>query len=391
MSRACIAAALLLAFVTTLRADAAEFRLPREVAPTGESVRLHIDPDRPAYSGDVRVELQVAAGTDSVCFHAEGQELTAIRLTQSGRALSVTRQGGPDGLQTLHLAQPLERGPAMLEIDFTRPLGTRSVGLYRTVRDGRGYVFSQFESADGRKAFPCWDEPAFKIPWQVTLDVPRTQQAVSNAPVEREVEGDSTKTIVFARTPALPSYLVAIAVGPLEFTPRAGHLDADTRRHDTGSVAPRGTHGRDHPPAARRARALVRLAPPLRKLDLIARAGLLAAAPWRTPAPSSSRRHPARRPRAPRRPRNCAATSRDQRPRAGTHVVWRPGDDGWWDDLWLNESFADWMATRSPTKSTPSTATASRTTSACSRCAPRTCSRRRARSAIRGPAASPGS
>jgi alanyl aminopeptidase len=110
----------------------------------------------------------------------------------------------------------------VFEVEFTHLYGTRAVGLYRALREERGYLFTQFESDDAREAFPCWDEPGFKIPWQLTLEVPAAQEALTNTPIESSTEKDGWKTVTFKRTPPLPSYLIAIAVGPFEYTPIPG-------------------------------------------------------------------------------------------------------------------------------------------------------------------------
>src|SRR5262249_27339794 len=104
----------------------------------------------------------------------------------------------------------LEPGAYTLDIDFSNDFGTQGVGLYRMEVHGRGYVFSQFEAIDAREAFPCWDEPCFKIPYQVTMVVPSSDLAVSNTPVERETVHGAVKTTVFRRTRPLPSYLLAM-------------------------------------------------------------------------------------------------------------------------------------------------------------------------------------
>ena len=109
-----------------------------------------------------------------------------------------------------------------------------SDGLFKEQDGGGWYVFTQFESIDARQAFPCFDEPGFKVPWQVTLHVKKEDSAVSNTPMLSETdESDGRKKVVFAETKPLPSYLVAVAVGPFEFvdagkagknrTPRAHH------------------------------------------------------------------------------------------------------------------------------------------------------------------------
>src|SRR5262249_57982451 len=116
----------------------------------------------------------------------------------------------------------ISAGRYRLHIDFARDFGIRATGLYRVEADGQSYAFTQFEPDSAREAFPCWDEPGFKIPWQVTVVVPENDIVIGNTAAERESKADGRRTVVFARTHPLPSYLVAVAAGPLETIPIPG-------------------------------------------------------------------------------------------------------------------------------------------------------------------------
>lgn len=93
---------------------------------------------------------------------------------------------------------------------------SNGVGLFKTVRDGRPYLFTQFEATDARQAFPCWDEPGFKIPWRITVTAPDGLRVIGNMPAAETISREGTTTVEFGRTPPMPSYLVALAVGPLD-------------------------------------------------------------------------------------------------------------------------------------------------------------------------------
>jgi alanyl aminopeptidase len=80
----------------------------------------------------------------------------------------------------------------------------------------RWYAFTQFEAVDARRAFPCFDEPAFKIPWELVLRVPAETIAVANAPQREETVDGGTRRVRFQQTRPLPSYLVAFAVGEFD-------------------------------------------------------------------------------------------------------------------------------------------------------------------------------
>ncbi|HEV7516664.1 MAG TPA: M1 family metallopeptidase, partial [Thermoanaerobaculia bacterium] len=208
-----------------LAGELAEVRLSAEVVPTFEAVRLRVDPGQKEYGGTVAVDLEARRLTDTFRFHARGQKLTRVVFTGAGGEIPLRYETDEHGLVTARTSRPLSPGAYRLEITFTQTFNTQSVGLFRTEKDGRSYAFTQFEAADARRAFPCWDEPGVKIPYQLTLEIPAAHLAVSNTPVEKEEPesaGDGWKTIVFKRTPRLPAYLLAFASGPLEVTPIPG-------------------------------------------------------------------------------------------------------------------------------------------------------------------------
>jgi alanyl aminopeptidase len=191
--------------------------------PTFQSIRLKIDADKEEYSGSVRVELAVNRATDTFQFHAEGQSFERLELRDAeDSGIPLRTERGKDGQVTVYADRRLLPGEYRLEIDFTNRFNTRAMGLYRMLYEDRGYLFTQFEAVEARKAFPCWDEPRFKIPFQLTLELPEAHTAVSNTPVQSEKVADGWKTVVFRRTKPLPSYLLAIASGPLESVPIPG-------------------------------------------------------------------------------------------------------------------------------------------------------------------------
>src|SRR5712691_3566161 len=196
-------------------------RLARDVMPTSEVLRLVIDPEKPDYSGSARVDLRVVNPTRSFSFHARRLKLESVVLGGPSGDVPVTYRVD-EPLVTVTAAEPLAPGSHTLDLAFSNNFGTQATALYRVVAGGNGYVFSQFEPDDARQAFPCWDEPSFKIPYQVTLVVPEGDLALSNTPIATESAGGGTKTVAFKRSPPLPSYLVALAVGPFETIPIPG-------------------------------------------------------------------------------------------------------------------------------------------------------------------------
>ncbi|HXV14417.1 MAG TPA: M1 family aminopeptidase, partial [Candidatus Krumholzibacteria bacterium] len=252
-------------------ASADEPRLDPNVAPTFQAVELNLDADQEDYTGSVRIDLRVAKTTRDFLFHAEEMTLDSATLEGKGGAVAVEiTDAGDRGTRRATAKSDLAPGDYVLSIRFSKPYNTRAVGLYRAIHDGRGYLFTQMESLDCRKAFPCWDEPVYKIPWQMTITVPLQQEAVTNAPVEKETRGASTKTLVYKRLPPTSSYLIAIAVGPLESVAISG-LSVPGRIYTVKGAKALAKHGASITP-----RILARLEEyfgtkyPYEKLDFVA-------------------------------------------------------------------------------------------------------------------------
>jgi alanyl aminopeptidase len=205
---------LAISFSSVFAADT--IRLKKEIVPTFQTINLKIDARETDFSGSVAIDLEVRQTTNGFIFHAEDIELNKVILRNDDTELDYTLEKGEKGRITLTTNNQLKRGSYKLEIDFTTSYNTQAVGLYRTEADGENYLFTQFEESDARKAFPCFDEPAFKFPYLIKLTVPAEHIAVSNTPVADETTADGWKTYTFEETKPLPTYLLAIATGPLE-------------------------------------------------------------------------------------------------------------------------------------------------------------------------------
>jgi alanyl aminopeptidase len=342
-------ARLLLAIALVCCVRAAEvqdpLRLSREVVPVAQAVELTLDPSRDDYTGSVRIDVLVQRAVTSFRLHALGPAFSSAKLRSPAGAettLTAAVTDAKEGLVTLTAPAPLVPGAYILRIEFANRYARDGLGLYKTVSRGDAYLFTQFEAVSARRAFPCWDEPSFKIPWQVTLTVPDGTEAVANAPAAQETRGKGTRTIAFGRTPPMPSYLVALAAGPLEYVPIPG-LTVPGR-----IITPRGQSALAAE-AARLAPVLLQgleeyfaIPYPFAKLDLVAvpeftygamenaglitfRDGTLLIAPERV---------------------SFAARRGAARVIAHEMAHMWFGDlvtMAWWDDLWLNESFATWL------------------------------------------------
>jgi alanyl aminopeptidase len=212
----CTLALAALAAAMTAGPARAAYRLDKVVVPTAESVTLKLDADQPEYSGSVRIELKASAAADSFQLNVRNLKIATLSLASSAGAVPATYHDAPFERITVVPAKKLAPGTYTLDIAFTNAFDVKATGLYRTKFGDDWYAFTQFESVDARQAFPCWDEPEFKIPWRLTLTVPNKHTAFANTPVEDETDKEGQRTFVYKTTRPLPSYLVAFTTGPLE-------------------------------------------------------------------------------------------------------------------------------------------------------------------------------
>ncbi|MDP2702524.1 MAG: M1 family metallopeptidase, partial [Candidatus Rokubacteria bacterium] len=205
---------------------AMDYRLPTTVVPKRYDLRLEPDLAAATFSGEAVITVEVETTLTEIVLNA------AELLIQSA---SVAREGGVPIHGSITLDEAAERarlvfpaaiapGEWRLTLRFTGTLNDRLHGFYRsTYKDAAGQphtiAATQFEATDARRGFPCWDEPAFKAVFGVTLVVAGNLAAISNTAVVREEPlGDGRKVIAFADTIRMSTYLVAFVVGELEAT-----------------------------------------------------------------------------------------------------------------------------------------------------------------------------
>jgi puromycin-sensitive aminopeptidase len=201
------------------------YRLPRGVFPTRYELRLEPDLATFTFAGEETVTLTVLEATREFLLNAVELSIGRAEIVgDSGRTLAaaVALDESTERCR-LTFAEPLAPGTWRLRLVFRGTLNDKLHGFYRsTYKDAAGtphtLAATQFEATDARRAFPCWDEPAFKAVFASTLVIDPALVALSNTAVKEEKVERGRKVVRFGDTIPMSTYLVAFVVGELEAT-----------------------------------------------------------------------------------------------------------------------------------------------------------------------------
>src|SRR5579875_2031318 len=196
-------------------------RLPDNVVPEHYTLTLTPNLQAATFSGREKIVVQVKQPTDVITLNAA--QITFQRVTAQIDGKTVTPRITEDAKKeqaSFHFGQTLAAGQYTLAIDYTGILNNQLRGFYLSKTKTRRYAVTQFEPTDARRAFPSFDEPAFKATFNVTLIVPKGDMAISNTNVISDTPGPGPDehTVHFATTPKMSTYLVAFLVGDFQCT-----------------------------------------------------------------------------------------------------------------------------------------------------------------------------
>jgi aminopeptidase N len=335
--------------------DRAPGRLPKNVVPISYTVAVVPNLDTLTLAGTESVTLQFRSASDTIVFNSLNETLTDVRLDAKPVAQVVSDD--EQQLTRVTLAQAATRGSHTLTFVYSGRLESQPHGLflqyYQRLDGSRGRMLStKMESTDARRMFPCWDEPAFRSSYLLSVTIPSDWQAVSNMPVARRLEAGSTSTITFQRSPKMPSYLVEFSAGEL------AHIGARSDGVELGVWAARG---REQDGATALANARLILADydnyfgyryPLPKLDSIAVPGGFGGAMenWGAITYNDQLLLLSASSTIANRQRVFSVQAHEMAHQWNGDLVTM----AWWDELWLNESFASWRAAKETDQRNPS-------------------------------------
>jgi aminopeptidase N len=324
-------------------------RLPNIVVPENYQLIFAPNFDRDNFAGMETIKVRVLKSTSEIVLNAAALDIQEAQITSAGATQNaeVTLQKDRE-TATLRVSNELQPGPVVIRMRYIGALNDELRGFYLGKDEqGKKYAVTQFESTDARRAFPSFDEPAYKATFDISVIADSGDTVLSNSAVLTDSPGPMAgkHTVTFRTTPKMSSYLVALAVGKFEYI--EGQADGIPIRIYS-------MPGKKHlsPFALATAEQCVRyfdkyfgVKYPFGKLDLIGLPDFAAGAMENAGLITF---------------REIELLLDDQRDSISLHKevagtisheiahMWF-GDlvtMQWWDDIWLNEGFATWLSTK---------------------------------------------
>ncbi|MFQ5596819.1 MAG: M1 family metallopeptidase [Nitrospiria bacterium] len=315
-------------------------RLSPKVRPLLYRLHLTVLPAERHFWGSLSIDLTLAQAMPALRLHALDLEVDQISIG------AVSCKADLDSAsETITLSYPgsIPPGDATLALQFSGTLNKQMRGLYEAHADGEVYAFTQFEATDARRMFPCFDEPGMKARFRLTVTLPADLVALSNMPVTETRQNGAMKTVVFAETPPMSTYLLALAVARLE----GEAIDVEGTRVAVWTLPGQLALGAFALKVVKGVLPLLNayfdLHCPTPKLDLVSVPDFAMGAMENWGAIFF------RDARLLLDEQSASTTTQRAVANVITHEIvhqWFGNlvTMAWWDDLWLNESFATWLA-----------------------------------------------
>ncbi len=327
-------------------------RLSTIAEPVHYRLQLTVLPDQSSFDGDVAISLRLQQRSHQLFLHARDLDVHKVELeTADGTRIDGQfQQVSPYGLARVDFDTPVSAGLVTLKLTYQGHYTQTAEGLSRYRIDNDWYVFNQFHPIDARRVFPCFDEPDRKASFELAVISRASDIAISSSlPIDTTLLPQHRKLTRFSPTPRLPTFLLNLSVGPFDVI-TGNEIAGNEVRRQPLPLRAITTRGKGHQTraalehSAKLLEAFERyfaIPYPFDKLDLIA-----------VPDSSASVLE------------NAAAINlrdelmlidADAIPAVQENLVAHLSHGlahqwfgnlvtmNWWDNLWLNEAFAEWV------------------------------------------------
>ena len=346
--RSACALILLPILLLTGAATASAQRLPATVRPDQYDLRFVVDIAHARFDGTETIRVDVQEPTSRIVLNAADLQFRDAVVGRGPSAQHATVTFDESAQQaTLTVPRRIDRGRTDIAIQFSGTLNDQLRGFYLSRGRDRNYAVTQFESTDARRAFPCFDEPSFKATFALTLTIDRGDRAISNGSVVSDVAGPGATqhTVTFSTTPRMSTYLVAIAIGNFQCVEGATEgipirICATPDKKELTRIALDAAEQ-----IMRFYNTWFAIKYPFKKLDVLAVPDFAAGAMENTAAIFY------RETDLLADSKSASVSTRKNIASVLAHEMAHQwfGDlvtMAWWDDIWLNEGFATWMANK---------------------------------------------
>ena len=325
--------------------------LSNEISPSKYHLLIQPDIGKMSFQGTLSVEINIQNPTQEITLHSVDLSLILVEVYISKNKIVIPTIIMPNKEKetvTMKFEESLPKGNAILKISFSGNIGSNLRGLYlskyKSSSQAKTMISTQFEPTDARRMFPCWDEPSYKASFNIELIIPQHLEGLSNMPIKSvKTNKRAMKHIVFGESPPMSTYILAIVIGELE------SISHTTKEGTTISIwTTKGNKKLGLFALDTSTRLLdymnkyFGIPYPLKKLDHIAIPDFAAGAmenwgliTYRETALLVD-------------PENSSVITRQNVAAIIAHEMAHMWFGNlvtmhWWNDLWLNESFASWM------------------------------------------------
>jgi len=191
-------------------------RLPETAVPSHYQLKFTPNFQNNTFEGSEVIDVRLPKPMSTITLNALEIDFHSVTITAAGKTQKAKVALDPkDEMATLSVPQAIPAGPAHIAIEYTGKLNDKLRGLYLSQTKERKYAVTQFESTDARRAFPSFDEPAFKATFDITTVIDKDDTAISNGTIvsDKPGPGADKHTVRFSTTPKMSTYLVALAIG----------------------------------------------------------------------------------------------------------------------------------------------------------------------------------